>query len=57
MKTILIERVQNGFLVRPFTPCPDWACGAGGNHTFVYSTIEDVAKDLPRLMEHEDKPS
>ena len=57
MKTILIEKVTNGFLVRPFNPVPAWACSpvaeVPGN-LFVYKTIEEVAADLPRLIEYEE---
>lgn len=54
MKSILIEKVVNGYLVRPFSPAPLWAesrCSEAHN-VFVYRTIEEVAADLPKLMLH-----
>lgn len=49
MKTILIERVSNGFIVRPFTPSSEWM-GTDREHIAVYKTAEELATDLPKLL-------
>ena len=53
MKTILIETVTNGFLVRPFTPCPEWTRGDCGN-IFVFTTVEALAAELPKMLAHDE---
>lgn len=55
MKTITIERVRNGWLVRPFNTsrCFDPTCRGDENDVYVYKTIEDLQKDLPMLCEWE----
>lgn len=50
MKSILIERVSNGWIVRPFSPCPEWAYGERVGMA-VYTTLESLQKDLSRLLE------
>lgn len=53
MKTVLIERVKNGWIVRPFNTnrCFDPTCQGDENGVFVYRTIEDLQKDIPMLCE------
>lgn len=53
MKTCMIERVANGWLVRPFQACQEWA-SCDNPKVWVYQTIEEVQKDLPRLVETSD---
>lgn len=55
MKTVLIERVRNGWLVRPFNTnhCFDGTCRGDENDVSVYRTIEELQKDLPMLVEWE----
>lgn len=50
MKTILIEAVSNGWIVRPFQPCADWHC-TDRPGIAVYNRLEDLQKDLPKLLE------
>lgn len=49
MKTLLIEQVTNGFIVRPFSACEGWARGECVDIS-VYKTVEELAADLPRLL-------
>ena len=51
MHCIMIEKVQNGWLVRPFNPGPNW-CNSGEDRRclFVYTNMADLQADLPRLM-------
>lgn len=46
MKSLLIEHVQNGWIVRPFTPnrC-DWARG-DEDQIFVFATVEGLTQFL-----------
>lgn len=50
MKSLLIERVQNGWIVRPFTPgqC-DWARG-DETQMFVFNDMAKLIEALPQLM-------
>lgn len=50
MKTILIETVKNGWLVRPFTPCEHWA-HAEASETYVFRDIHDLQEQLPEMLE------
>lgn len=50
MKTIIIERVSNGWIVRPFTPSNQWCC-TDPPEMAVYTEIADLQQDLPRLMD------
>lgn len=50
MKTLLIETVSNGWLVRPFQPSPDWVC-TERPAIAVYTRLEDLQADLPKLLE------
>lgn len=53
MKTLMIERVSNGWIVRPFTARNDWACGSAVESPIaVYTRMEDLQADIPRLMEY-----
>jgi hypothetical protein len=54
MKSILIERVTNGWIVRPFQPCEGWATGDMKN-IWIYTTIEDLQKDLAILLSHQEQ--
>lgn len=49
MKTIMIEAVRNGWLVRPFRPCVEWATGEN-ERISVYTSMEDLQRDLPNLF-------
>lgn len=49
MKTIIIERVRNGWIIRPFTPGPDWAC-SDRPEIAVYNEIHRLQADLPELL-------
>jgi hypothetical protein len=55
MKSILIEQVVNGWLVRPFDPSPrcDWARSDIPN-VFVFTRMEDLQEQLPEIMEHQE---
>lgn len=48
MKTILIERVSNGWIVRPFEPSGGWST-CNNPMLAVYTKIEDLQQDIPRL--------
>lgn len=50
MKTLLIETVSNGWLVRPFQPSADWVC-TERPAIAVYTRLEDLQADLPKLLE------
>lgn len=53
MHCIMIEKVQNGWLVRPFNPTPNWGqcCSTEDSRClFVYTSMADLQADLPRLM-------
>jgi len=49
MKSLLIERVVNGWLVRPFSPCAEWARGERVE-THVYIDMKDLQGALPELL-------
>lgn len=49
MKTILIEQVSNGWIVRPFQPCEGWATAERGVIS-VFTTIESLQAALPELL-------
>lgn len=49
MKTILIEGVSNGWIVRPFSPCESWM-KSDCPEIAVFTTIESLAEALPRLL-------
>ena len=53
MKSVLIERVSNGWIVRPFTSCSDWA-RADAPVIAVYTRIEDLQADPLRLVADND---
>jgi hypothetical protein len=55
MKTVLIERVRNGWIVRPFNTSSgifDPGC-RGDNEVSVYRTMHELQHDLPMLCEWE----
>jgi hypothetical protein len=54
MKSILIEAVANGWLVRPFSPCRDWAYGPEAENLFVFTTLAELQAQLPELMRYEE---
>jgi hypothetical protein len=54
MKSILIEAVANGWLVRPFSPCREWAYGPETPNIFVFTTIDDLCQQLPALLKHQE---
>lgn len=49
MKTIIIEAVSNGWIVRPFEPCENWISISRPNIA-VFTKIEDLAAALPELL-------
>ena len=49
MKTIMIECVANGWIVRPFSPCNSWA-NTDQPTMFVYKTIEELQEAIPMLV-------
>jgi len=53
MKSLLIERVVNGWLVRPFQPCQEWARGEQ-TEIYVYRTQEELQAALPELLKETD---
>jgi len=58
MKTILIETVSNGWIVRPFCDGPTWpSCDHPG--MAVFTNIEELQKAIPALLTSEilDKPT
>ena len=52
MKSLLIERVTNGWIVRPFQPCEGWAT-VDGAHMIVFTNVFDLQKQLPELLDYE----
>lgn len=50
MKTLMIETVTNGWIVRPFTPCRDWG-NVDQGIIAVYNNLVDLQSDLPRLLD------
>lgn len=57
MNVLIIETVSNGWIVRPFDSGDlsyRIACKTGGVH--VYSTVEALQKDLPRLLASDQNP-
>lgn len=50
MKTILIEHVSNGWIVRPFDPCANWAC-SDRQAMAVFTKMDDLQKALPELLQ------
>ncbi len=49
MKTIIIEQVTNGWIVRPFQLVPDYAVRANCDVN-VYRAIEELQEALPSLL-------
>lgn len=49
MKSILIEKVRNGILVRPYSPCQTYNV-IDQPVISVYKTIEELQEDLPQLL-------
>jgi hypothetical protein len=48
----MIERVENGWIVRPFEPCPEWACSqAGPRKLWVFRDMSDLLRALPDIIE------
>lgn len=49
--TVTIEKVSNGWIVRPFTPgkC-DWA-EQDIPDVWVFKTVEELCSELPKLLE------
>lgn len=53
MKTITIEQVSNGWIVRPFNPsCPDWASERPA--MAVFNTIDALLQAMPALLDAPD---
>jgi hypothetical protein len=48
-KTILIERVSNGWIVRPFQPIQHWESESVGA-VAGYPDMEKLQADLPKLI-------
>lgn len=48
MKTILIEEVANGWIVRNYHPCAATECKSMDVH--VYQSIEDLQNSPPHLL-------
>ncbi len=53
MKTISIEQVTNGWIVRPFIPGCGWA-GAESPAISVFNKMEDMQAELPKFFEMSD---
>lgn len=51
MKTLLIETVTNGWIVRPFSFSEHWSTAATSTIA-VYNNISELQKDLPKLLEY-----
>lgn len=49
MKTLLIETVTNGWIVRPFSPCRDWVV-ADRPAIAVFNRMIDLQEALPDLL-------
>lgn len=49
MHIINIERVKNGWVVRPHQP-PAYGCCAVAEETYVYNTVEALTAALPDLL-------
>jgi hypothetical protein len=52
MKSILIEKVSNGYIVRPYSSCQTYST-IDQPIISVYKTVEDIQKDLPGLLQFE----
>lgn len=52
MKTLLIETVTNGWIVRPFSPCRDWVV-ADRPEIAVFNRMIDLQTALPDLLAEE----
>jgi len=50
MKTILIETVTNGWIVRPFQPCDSWASG-DREEISVFTDLVKLKEALPSLLQ------
>jgi len=50
MKTILIERVSNGWIVRPFQPSAEWCCSERPAIA-VYTDLALLQAELPKLLD------
>ena len=49
-RTISIERVANGWLVRPFAPgAPEWYRAV--EQIWVFHSVDEIQEALPRLLE------
>lgn len=51
MKSVLIEKVSNGYIARPFQPSCDWT-RERAEEVRVYRTSEELSKDLPEFLDH-----
>lgn len=49
MKTLMIETVSNGWIVRPFSSRLDWG-NIDQGIIAVYNNIHDLQGDLPKLL-------
>jgi len=54
MKTILIEQVNNGFIVHPFQASSQWSAMSERENVFIFKTIEDLQAGLPEVMAHKE---
>jgi hypothetical protein len=50
MKTLMIETVTGGWIVRPFQPCADWA-SSNLSEVEVFTEISNLQQALPRLLQ------
>jgi hypothetical protein len=50
-KTVLIERVENGWIVRPFSPC-DYSNGcAASGRVWVFNSMVALVSALPDIVQ------
>ncbi len=50
MKTISIEQVSNGWIVRPFSACSDWPVGHDDQSISVFTDIAAMQAALPAFF-------
>lgn len=56
MKTILIETVSNGWIVRPFEPSKNWVCSSA-EAIAVFTDMATMQSHLPLLLDRVGEPS
>lgn len=52
MKSLLIETVSNGWIVRPFQPCDNWV-STERPEIAVFTKIEDLQAAIPELLTYQ----